>query len=214
MNTVVFDVGETLVDETGLWAGWAAWLGVPEFTLYGVLGGLAARGEDHQRFVELLKPGASFADERAAKEAAGDTWGGRLDLYPDVVPSLRALRADGWRIVVGGNQPAAIERLIGELHLPVDAVVSSGGLGVEKPHAGFFVGAAAVVGAAVSDCVHVGDRVDNDVVAARAAGMTPVHIRRGPWGVLHADDPAIDLQVSSLAELPELLDRLRSARCD
>jgi HAD superfamily hydrolase (TIGR01509 family) len=205
VNTVVFDVGETLVDETRLWAGWARWLGIPEFTLYGVLGGLAARGENHQRFVELLKPGTTFAAERSAKEAAGDVWGSSVDLYPDAEPCLRALRDDGWRLVVGGNQPAAIERLVLDLDLPVDAVVSSGGLGVEKPHAGFFIGAAAAVSVDVSDCVHVGDRVDNDVVAARAAGMTPVHVRRGPWGVLHADDPAIDHQVSSLAELPALL---------
>jgi FMN phosphatase YigB (HAD superfamily) len=60
----------------------------------------------------------------------------------------------------------------------------------------------------VTDCVHVGDRVDNDVVAARAAGMTPVHVRRGPWGVLHGDDPRIEHQVSSLTDLPELLRRL------
>ena len=208
MNTVVFDVGETLVDETRLWAGWAEWLGVPAFTLYGVLGGLAARGEDHRRFVPLLKPGATFEAERTAKAAAGMEWDG-IDLYPDAVPCLEALRGDGWQIVVGGNQPQGVERLVRELHLPVDAVVSSGGLGAEKPSAGFFVGAAAAVGAAVSDCVHVGDRVDNDVVAARAAGMTPVHVRRGPWGLLHADDPAIDRQVSSLTELPELLRRLR-----
>ncbi|MDT7537762.1 MAG: hypothetical protein QOI82_1347 [Actinomycetota bacterium] len=205
MNTVVFDVGETLVDETRLWAGWATWLGIPEFTLYGVLGGLAARGENHQRFVELVKPGASFEQERAAKEAAGNTWGGGLDLYADAEPCLRALHDDGWQIVVGGNQPAVIERLVVELKLPVDAVVSSGGLGVEKPQAGFYIGAAAAVGADVTDCVHVGDRVDNDVVGARAAGMTPVHVRRGPWGVLHADDPAIDRQVSSLLELPAML---------
>jgi HAD superfamily hydrolase (TIGR01509 family) len=209
VNTIVFDVGETLVDETRLWAGWAEWLGVPTFTLYGVLGGLAARGENHQRFVELLKPGASFVEERAAKEAAGTVWGSAMDLYPDAEPCLRALRDDGWRLVVGGNQPAAIERLIEELDLPVDAVVSSGGLGVEKPSAGFFVGAAAAVGVEVADCVHVGDRVDNDVIAARAAGMTPVHVRRGPWGVLHADDPAIDRQVTSLLELPTLLRPLR-----
>ena len=209
MNTVVFDVGETLVDETRLWAGWASWLGVPEFTLYGVLGGLAARGEPHQRFVELLKPGSSFEAERAAKEAAGQGWGGGVDLYPDAVPCLRALRDEGWRLVVGGNQPAAFQRLVEELDLPVDAVVSSGTLGVEKPAAGFFAAAAAAVGADVSECIHVGDRVDNDVVAARAAGMTPVHVRRGPWGILHADNPAIERQVSSLSELPALLRSLR-----
>lgn len=210
MNTALFDVGETLVDETRLWAGWAKWLGVPEFTLYGVLGGLAARGEDHQLFLELLRPGAVLADEVAAKDAAGLGWDlAERDLYRDAVPCLTALAADGWRIVVGGNQPAAVQRLIAGLGLPVDLVVSSGGLGATKPSTEFFVRAAAAAGVPVGDCVHVGDRVDNDVVAARAAGMTPVHVRRGPWGLLHADSVAVDRQVSSLAELPELLRGLR-----
>lgn len=208
MNTVVFDIGETLVDETRLWASWASWLGVPEFTLYGVVGGLAARGEHHQRFVDLIKPGSSFDVERVAKDAA-EPWVSGLDLYADAEPCLRVVREAGWRVIVGGNQPAAFQRLVEELHLPVDAIVSSGELGFEKPDPRFFLAAAAALGAAVSDCVHVGDRVDNDVVAARAAGMTPVHVRRGPWGVLHGDDPAIDLQVSSLAELPALLETLR-----
>lgn len=113
---------------------------------------------------------------------------------------------------MGGNQPAAFQRLVEELRLPVDLVTSSGSLGAEKPDPAFFVAIAAAAGVDVSDCVHVGDRVDNDVVAARAAGMTSVHVRRGPWGVLQADDPAIELQVSSLGELPALLQTLPGPR--
>ncbi len=40
MTAVVFDVGETLVDETGMWERAADAAGVPRFTLMGVLGGL------------------------------------------------------------------------------------------------------------------------------------------------------------------------------
>lgn len=210
MNTVVFDVGETLVDETRQWASWAAWLKVSTFTLYGVLGGLAARGEDHRRFVELLRPGSSFDAERAAKEAAGVAWSDGVDLYADALDCLHAVKADGWRIVVGGNQPATFQLLVEQLDLPVNLVTSSGSLGAAKPDPAFFRAIAAAAGVEPGDCVHVGDRVDNDVVAARAAGMAAVHVRRGPWGVLHGDDPAIDLQVSSLAELPALLRRLRA----
>jgi HAD superfamily hydrolase (TIGR01662 family) len=183
---------------------------VPAFTLYGVLGGLAAREEEHLRFLELVRPGAVLADELAAMRAAGLGWQlDHRDLYPDAVQCLRDVRADGWKVVVGGNQPAVFQRLVEELDLPVDLVLSSGGLGVAKPSPGFFTAAADAAGVDVSDCVHVGDRVDNDIVAARAAGMTPVHVRRGPWGLLHADHPAIDRQVPSLLELPALLRTLR-----
>jgi HAD superfamily hydrolase (TIGR01509 family) len=210
-TTVVFDVGETLVDETVLWESWARWLQVPEFTLYGVLGGLAATGRDHQEFVALLKPESSFAAELAARHAAGERWDLTADqLYPDAVACLEAVKADGWTVVVGGNQPPAVQQLIEELHLPVDVVISSGGLGAAKPDLAFFHAAAAAAGVTPEQCIHVGDRVDNDVVGARAAGMLAVHVRRGPWGVLHADDPAVDLQVTSLAELPALLRTLRT----
>jgi hypothetical protein len=54
VTAVVFDVGETLVDETRPWRTAAAHGGVPEFTLMGIVGGLAARGEDHRRAFEML----------------------------------------------------------------------------------------------------------------------------------------------------------------
>ena len=41
IRAVWFDVGETLVDETPAWEAVADALGVPRFTLMGVLGGLA-----------------------------------------------------------------------------------------------------------------------------------------------------------------------------
>ena len=44
---VVFDVGETLVDETHAWERLADTARVPRFTLMGLVGGLAARGEPH-----------------------------------------------------------------------------------------------------------------------------------------------------------------------
>lgn len=203
MNTVVFDVGETLLDETSLWAAWAQALDVPTFTLFGVLGGLAARGQNHADFLSLL----GFHDVPTPE------WGlTAADLYPDALPCLQALRADRWRIVVGGNQPERVQGLVTALDLPVDLIVSSGALGVAKPDPRFFALVAEAAGVRASDCVHVGDRVDNDVVAARAAGMVPVHVRRGPWGVLHGDDPAVDLQVRSLLELPPLLAELRAGR--
>lgn len=208
LTTVVLDVGETLLDETRLWEGWARRLGVPTFTLFGVLGGLAARGRDHKDFLPMLRPGSDFETERAAVDADGGwPFCEEQDLYPDALPCLRALHDDGWRLVVGGNQPAHVQRLVTELGLPVDLVTSSGELGAEKPDPEFYRRLAARAGAQPHECVSVGDRLDNDVVAARAAGLRAVHVRRGPWGVLHGDDPALTgvPQVSSLEELPDLL---------
>ncbi len=211
LTTVVLDVGETLVDETSHWTAWAQWLGVPAFTLFGVIGGLAARGRDHREAVRMVRPDTSFAAERARKDAAAPPPG--LELYDDAVPCLRALRADGWRTVVGGNQQESFHRLVEELDLPVDVVTSSGELEAEKPSPEFYRRLAARAEVPPQECVHVGDRVDNDVVGAAAAGMTVVHLRRGPWALLHEDDDAVHApdvhRLSSLADLPALLRALR-----
>jgi len=209
LTTVVFDVGETVVDETRHWALWARWLGVTELTLFGVLGGLVARGQDHRELVPLLRPGSTFALEREAKEAAGQGWAlAAADLYPDALACLRAVRAAGWRVVVGGNQPATFQQVVERLALPVDLVTSSGSLGAEKPSRAYFDALAAAAGVPVHECVHVGDRVDNDVVAAREAGMVAVHLRRGPWGLLH-EAPAGVPVVDGLDALPAVLAALR-----
>ncbi|HEU5476847.1 MAG TPA: HAD hydrolase-like protein [Gaiellaceae bacterium] len=49
----------------------------------------------------------------------------------------------------------------------------------------------------------VGDRVDNDVVPALAAGLQPIRIRRGA----HADveSPAGAITIGSLDELPKAM---------
>ena len=210
LTTVVFDVGETLVDETPSWTAWADSVGVPAFTLAATLGGMIARGVDHREAFPLLLQGRTFEQARDARNAAGGAWPQPL-LYPDARPCLEALRADGWRLVVGGNQPVAFQRLVEGLDLPVDVVTSSGELGAEKPSPEFYRRIAERAGAVPEQCVHVGDRVDNDVVAARAAGMTAVHLRRGPWGVLQDDEVARGeaRQLDALSALPDLLRSLR-----
>jgi hypothetical protein len=45
IEVVVFDVGETLVDETRAWSEQADAAGVPRLTLFGALGALIERGE-------------------------------------------------------------------------------------------------------------------------------------------------------------------------
>src|SRR5205809_1149992 len=79
---------------------------------------------------------------------------------------------------------------------------SSGRWGIEKPAAEFFERIAALTALAPAEIAYVGDRVDNDVEPALAAGMTAVHVRRGPWGYLH-DAPPAAIHIRSLSELPE-----------
>ena len=191
MKAVFFDVGETLVDETPTWERAADAAGVPRFTLMGVLGGLAARGERHGRVWELL------GVDRPAEE------GLLLELYPDALPCLASLRASGYLVGAVGNTPDAVEA---ELRKHVDVVGSSARWGVEKPAREFFARLVAEARARPSEIAYVGDRVDNDVVPALAAGMVAFHVRRGPWGHLH-EPPEAARRIGSLSELPEALAR-------
>jgi FMN phosphatase YigB (HAD superfamily) len=190
---VVFDVGETLVDETRAWRDAAQHGGVPEFTLMGVVGGLAARGEDHRRAFELLGfvppplPGVTLDD-----------------FYPDALPCLRRLREGGYAVGLAGNQPAHAREALADCGLDVDFIATSAEWGAEKPSREFFLRVCEEANRAPSELAYVGDRVDNDVLPAKRAGMFAVHVRRGPWGLLH-DGSAADAQVDSLDELPAVL---------
>jgi HAD superfamily hydrolase (TIGR01549 family) len=215
VKAVVFDVGETLVDETRIWAAWADWFGVPHLTLFGVLGGIIERAEDHRRLFEIMRPGSTFRQERAARAAAGrDFMPDATDFYPDAVPCIAALRAAGYRIGIAGNQPESAEELLNRMGLDVDMVASSQRWGVEKPAPAFFELVVQGMGVTAAEIAYVGDRVDNDVVPAVQAGMVGVFLRRGPWGYLHADRPEASLahlRLDSLDELPAALADLESA---
>ena len=190
VTMVVFDVGETLVDETGMWERAADAAGIPRFTLMGILGGLAARGEHHDRVWEML--GITQPDS---------TWLPN-ELYPDALPCLDALRSAGLRVGAVGNTPEAAEDA---LRPQIDVLGSSGRWAVAKPAPEFFARVIAATGLPAEEVAYVGDRVDNDVRPARAAGMFAVHIRRGPWGYLQAGADEADARIHSLAELPGVL---------
>jgi HAD superfamily hydrolase (TIGR01509 family) len=212
-RAVFFDVGETILDETRLWTEWADWLGVPPFTLFAVMGAGIERGEHPVGALRQLQPGFDLARELAAREDAGQP--SRLlpgDLYPDALPCLQALRERGYVVGVAGNQDADLEQSLRDLDLPADVVTSAASLGVAKPSPEFFVRLASAAGVDPAEAVHVGDRVDNDVVPAREAGMMAVLIRRGPWAHLQGGGSQRvqpNLRIESLDELPDALDRLR-----
>jgi FMN phosphatase YigB (HAD superfamily) len=157
LTVVVFDVGETLVDEATTYERWEA-EGVTSFV---------------------------FADQ---------------DLHHDALTCLAALRERGLRLGAAGNMHAVHE---GFLRAHVDFVGSSERWGVEKPDAAFFARVVDEAGAPAEEILYVGDRVDNDVLPALAAGLHAVRIRRGEHA--HIESPAGVVTVGSLDELPEVL---------
>ena len=56
IRSVVFDVGETLIDETRIFGRWADRLGVPRLAFFGTLGGVLAEGRPMLDAFRLVKP--------------------------------------------------------------------------------------------------------------------------------------------------------------
>ena len=214
IRAVVFDVGETLVDETDAWGDWADWLGVPRLTFFGVLGAVIARGGDHREVFDIIRPGIDLRAESRARDAAGRRGMVTVDdLYPDALDCLRAVAAAGYRLGIAGNQPAATEDVLRALDVPLEIVASSERWGVAKPDRAFFERIASELGLEPDEIAYVGDRLDNDVEPAARAGMAAIFVRRGPWAFIQSAGSrpdAASAAIGSLAELPSVLETLRS----
>jgi FMN phosphatase YigB (HAD superfamily) len=209
IRAVFFDVGETLVDETRMWGAWADALEVPRLTLFGLLGASIARDQHHRQVLERFGANRLARAEDRMRTVEPLAPG---DLYPDVLACLSALRSRGLILGAAGNQPSALETALVAAGIPLDVVGSSERWGVEKPSPEFFERVLAEAGCSAGEVLYVGDRLDNDVLPALRSGLRAVLVRRGPWGILHAqrvEAGRADGVIDGLMELPELVDRLR-----
>jgi len=210
IDAVVFDVGETLVNETREYGTWADWLGVPHHTFSSVFGAVIALGMDYREVFQYFQPGFNLEEERAARADSGQPeWFGEDDLYPDTRPCLAALRDMGIWVGIAGNQTLRAGDILRKLGLPADLIVTSEEWGATKPGSAFFGMLISATPCEASRILYVGDRLDNDLEPAKAAGMRTAFIRRGPWGYiweLHPGmDAAADWRIASLAELPRIV---------
>ena len=209
IRAVYFDVGETLIDETRQWRGWASCLGVPTEVFFSAFRELVEAGEDHRCIFQRFRPGFDLEAARKERAANGDAdIFDQRDLYPDAVPCLRALRKNGLAVGIVGNQPAESIVALRVAGVDADVIASSETWGVEKPSPAFFAKVATTAALPAAAIAYVGDRLDNDVLPARAAGRVAVFLGRGPWGRVHARRPEAklaDIRLKNLAELPGAL---------
>jgi HAD superfamily hydrolase (TIGR01549 family) len=170
-----------------------------------VFGSLVERGLNYPQLADYFP-----IDWGAHRHAVDRSIGGfrSEDLYPDALPALASFREQGYRTAIIANQPAQRHQELRALGVEAEVMAMSDEMGVSKPDPAFFVASLALLGAPDPGSVaYVGDRIDNDVLPAAAAGMRSVWLRRGPWGVIPRVAPAqAHLVVASLAELAERID--------
>lgn len=214
IRSVVFDVGETLIDETRIFERWAERLGVARLAFFATMGAVMNEGRPLADTFRLVRPGFDVGAEIEAwrvEEPEGLRTGfDSADLYSDARACLAALRDDGLRVLIAGNQPAEARPALEAMDLAVEAIHVSEEWGVAKPDPEFFALVRQAAGCAPGEIVYVGDRVDNDVLPAKAAGMRSVLLRRGPHGYLHSERPEAkraDAVMDTLHELPDWVRR-------
>jgi putative hydrolase of the HAD superfamily len=121
--------------------------------------------------------------------------------YPDVVPVLQELRALGLRLVVASNWDCSLPQWLAAAGVRelVDGIVTSAEVGAAKPSPRVFLRALAVAGVEAPEALHVGDKVDDDLEGAAAAGVRAVLLQR------EGDPPSGAEAIGSLRELRGLL---------
>lgn len=207
---VVLDVGETLIDESRIWSIWADVLGIPRLTFMAVLGSAIQRGGGYSRIFDEF--GIEEASWRARVPEVEERYGGfqEQDLYPDAWRAVDALASLGYRVGLVANQPASRTVELRALGFDTEVMAMSDEMGVAKPDPAFFTRVLELAGDPDPEQVaYAGDRVDNDVIPAAAAGMRAIWVRRGPWGLIQQQGSASPALV--VDSLDELVDRIGEA---
>jgi putative hydrolase of the HAD superfamily len=123
-------------------------------------------------------------------------------LYPDVLESLKQLRARGLRLGVISNFDSRLRDILANLGIGLlfEQATISWEIGAAKPDAKIFQNALQAMGVRPQEALHVGDSIEEDVEGAKAAGLKPILLDRlgihAQWGD--------GLRIRSLAELCRL----------
>jgi putative hydrolase of the HAD superfamily len=149
---------------------------------------VALKGSNYQNhFDELLKKYGCEGNPRilaAGIVAYHNTKLSYLVPFPDTIPTLLTLRQRGYKIgvITEGRSVKQWEKLIslGLQHF-FHAVLISEEVQKQKPDVEIFITAAKRIGYEPGESAMVGDRLDKDIIGAKAAGMTTIQILKGKY---------------------------------
>jgi HAD superfamily hydrolase (TIGR01549 family) len=151
-------------------------------------------------------------DIRVFLRAAQDAWSSYYTLDASTHALLEALRGRGLRLALVSNtaspqwllQPVFERQGLAER---VDAIVLSSEVGKRKPHPAIFEAALAELEVDANEALHVGDRLEADVLGAARVGMKTV---QAVW--FRADDAPVevepDYQAFTQMDVLNVVDRL------
>jgi putative hydrolase of the HAD superfamily len=135
-------------------------------------------------------------------------------LEEDALPTLEKLNQDGYRmgLISNAGDDQDVQQLASRFGIApyFDFILTSAACSYRKPHRRIFELALSNWYFLPSEAVMVGDNLDADIRGAKSVGLFAVWIHRRA-GERTDDPPSIqpDASLSSLSELPALLDRLQ-----
>jgi putative hydrolase of the HAD superfamily len=131
------------------------------------------------------------------------------DLYQDSKACINEFKSIGVKIGIVANQPASVVNSLksDQIYDLIDFLGVSAIVGIEKPDKAIFELAIAKLATPAHEIIHIGNRIDTDVLPAKSLGMKTVWVRRGEANPnpTPADLKQADLTVDNLTNLPELI---------
>lgn len=136
-------------------------------------------------YMTILHPFVAEADEQRLYQFAyminqefekHTSW----EIYPDVLPTLEALRAHGYSMGVISDWGISLGPILRQLHLTeyFDCAIISAVTRLAKPSPSLYELALQRTNAIPDYALHIGDSYIHDVLGARAVGITPVLLDR------------------------------------
>lgn len=200
---IFFDVGSTLVDETEAYDH-----RVREM----IIGTDITFSNFDSKRIELAKQGFDGNSEVIKFFGLTKTpWHSEDEIpFADSLEILKLLKSRGYNLGIIANQAIGIEQRLEEWGLLkyFDIVASSAELGVAKPDKLIFEKAFELAGCGPENSVMVGDRLDNDIIPAKALGMKTVWIRKGlaVYQNIELGNDIADWVIDKLSDLGEIFD--------
>jgi putative hydrolase of the HAD superfamily len=142
---------------------------------------------------------------------------GAHELRPDAIDTLRALRADGFKIGLVSDCTHELADLWDELALAefFDAAVFSCREGTRKPDRRLFLAAAERLGVPPEVCLYVGDGGGDELAGSGAVGMHPVLLAGEDWAANHApgrpENEWTGRRAETLSQIPAIIAELTAA---
>ena len=134
------------------------------------------------------------------------------DLYQDSKAAIAALKSAGIKIGIVANQPASVVESLkaDQIYDLIDFLGVSAIVGIEKPNPAIFELAISKLAAPANQIIHIGNRIDTDVLPAKKLGMKTVWVRRGEANPdpTAADLAQADITVDDLTNLTQLITQL------